>query len=195
MNYLNDPEVLQNWNEWLTFAALFHRPSSGYSKLHMPKFLFSVVFVFSMICQVASAQSIERIQFSGVASDNNNFQPVAGASFGSYLSGNGGSLTVGSEYGKSTFVPVQVKTLERPTVDVSVYPNPSSEEVFIDWKSGDPSGQFLVLLDANGKEVRKESVKSSRMSLILKDVAAGMYTLQIIKGLEKLGSYKIIKSK
>lgn len=161
----------------------------------MLKFLFSFVFVFSMICHAANAQSIERIQFSGVASDNNNFQPVAGASFGSYLSGNGGSLTVGSEYGKSTFVPVQVKTLERPTVDVSVYPNPSSDEVFIEWKSGDPTGQFLVLLDANGKEVRKEPVKSSRMSLMLKDVAAGMYTLQIIKGLEKLGSYKIIKSK
>jgi hypothetical protein len=161
----------------------------------MPKFLFSFVFGFILICQMANAQSIERIQFSGVASDNNNFQPVAGASFGSYLSGNGGSLTVGSEYGKSTFVPVQVKTLERPTVDVSVYPNPSSDEVFIDWKSGDPAGQFLVLLDANGKEVRKEPVKSSHVSLMLKDVAAGMYTLQIIKGLEKLGSYKIIKSK
>ncbi len=161
----------------------------------MHRFFSSSVFVFFLICQVANAQSIERIQFSGVASGNNNFQPVAGASFGSYLSGNGGSLTVGSEYGKSTFVPVQVKTLERPMVDVSVYPNPSSDEVFIDWKSGDPAGQFLVLLDANGKEVRKEPVKSSHVSLMLKDVAAGMYTLQIIKGLEKLGSYKIIKSK
>jgi hypothetical protein len=161
----------------------------------MHRFFSSSVFVFFLICQVANAQSIERIQFSGVASGNNNFQPVAGASFGSYLSGNGGSLTVGSEYGKSTFVPVQVKTLERPMVDVSVYPNPSSEEVFIDWKSGDTAGQFLVLLDANGKEVKKEPVNSSHVSLMLKDVSAGMYTLQIIKGLEKLGSYKIIKSK
>jgi hypothetical protein len=152
--------------------------------------VFTVLLMFS-----GHAQSSERIQFSGLASDNNNFQPVAGSPFGTYMSGGAGSLTVASEYGKSTFVPVQVKTLERPTVDISVYPNPSSEEVFIDWKSGDPAGQFLVLLDANGKEVRKEPVKSSRMRLMLKDVAAGMYTLQIIKGLEKLGSYKIIKTK
>jgi hypothetical protein len=161
----------------------------------MHRFFSSFVFVFILVVQVANAQSIERIQFSGVASGNNNFQPVAGASFGSYLSGNGGSLTVGSEYGKSTFVPVQVKALERPMVDVSVYPNPSSDEVFIDWKSGDPAGQVLVLLDANGKEVRKEQVKSSQMRLMLKDVAEGMYTLQISKGLQKLGSFKIIKSK
>jgi hypothetical protein len=53
----------------------------------------------------------------------------------------------------------------------------------------------MVLLDANGKEVRNEQVKSSQMRLMLKDVAAGMYTLQIIKGVQKLGSYKIIKSK
>ncbi len=143
----------------------------------------------------SAAQSIERIQFSGVASGNNNFQPVAGASFGSYLSGGTGSLTVASEYGKSTYVPVQVKTLERPSAEVVVYPNPVADEIFIDWKSGNPTGQILVLLDASGKEVRKEVVKSSRMRLMLKDVAAGMYTLQISKGLEKLGSYKIIKSK
>ena len=118
---------------------------------------------------MANAQSIGRIQFSGLASDNNNFQPVAGSPFGSYMSGNAGSLTVASEYGKSTYAPLQVKTMDRPTVDVSVYPNPSSYEVFIDWKSGDPAGQFLVLLDANGREVKKEPVKSSRMSLMLKD--------------------------
>ncbi len=152
--------------------------------------IFSALLMFS-----GHAQSIERIQFSGLASDNNNFQPVAGSPFGSYMSGGAGSLTVASEYGKSTFVPLQVKTMDRSTVDVSVYPNPSSEEVFIDWKSGDPAGQVLVLLDASGKEVSKEPVKSSQMRLMLKDVAAGMYTLQIIKGLQKLGSYKIIKSK
>ena len=152
--------------------------------------IFSGFFMFS-----AHAQSIERIQFSGVASDNNKFQPVAGASFGTYLSGSSGSLTVGSEYGKSTFIPLQVKTLDRPVVDISVYPNPGTDEIHIDWKSGDPTGQVLVLLDANGKEIRKEQVKSSHVSLMLKDVAAGMYTLQVSKGLQKLGSFKIIKSK
>ena len=160
----------------------------------MKKILFChILLVF--VAFRSAAQSIERIQFSGVASGNNNFQPVAGASFGSYLSGGTGSLTVASEYGKSTYVPVQVKTLERPSAEVVVYPNPVADEIFIDWQSGNPTGQILVLLDASGKEVRKEVVKSSRMSLMLKDVAAGMYTLQISKGLEKLGSYKIIKSK
>jgi hypothetical protein len=118
---------------------------------------------------MANAQSIGRVQFSGLASDNNNFQPVAGSPFGSYMSGNAGSLTVASEYGKSTYAPLQVKTMDGHTVDVSVYPNPSSYEDFTDWKSGDPAGQFLVLLDANGREVKKEPVKSSRMSLMLKD--------------------------
>lgn len=161
----------------------------------MHKFLSSFVFVFVLVGQKANAQSIEQIQFSGVASGNNNFQPVAGASFGTYLSGNSGSLTVGSEYGKSTFVPVKVKTLEQPIVDVSVYPNPSSDEIQIDWKSGDPTGQFLLLLDANGKEIRRQEVKSNHIRLIVKDIAAGVYTLQIIKGIEKLGAFKIIKSK
>ena len=161
----------------------------------MHKLLSSFVFVFVLVCQTANAQTIEHIQFSGVASGNNNFQPVAGASFGTYLSGNSGSLTVGSEYGKSTFVPVQVKTLEQPIVDVSVYPNPSSDEIQIDWKSGDPTGQFLLLLDANGKEIRRQEVKSNHLRLIVKDIAAGVYTLQIIKGIEKLGAFKIIKSK
>ena len=158
-------------------------------------FLLPAGFLLVAVSFRSAAQSIERIQFSGVASGNNNFQPVAGASFGSYLSGGTGSLTVASEYGKSTYVPVQVKTLERPSAEVVVYPNPVADEIFIDWQSGNPTGQILVLLDASGKEVRKEVVKSSRMSLMLKDVAAGMYTLQISKGLEKLGSFKIIKSR
>jgi uncharacterized protein (TIGR02145 family) len=136
--------------------------------------VFSALLMFS-----GHAQSIERIQFSGLASDNNNFQPVAGSPFGTYMSGGAGSLTVASEYEKNTFIPLQVKIMDRPMVDVSVYPNPSSDEVFIDWKSGDPAGQFLVLLDANGKDVRNEPVKSSHVSLMLKDVAAGNFNSSI----------------
>ena len=158
-------------------------------------FFFTAICIFLAESVPGYGQSIERIQFSGLASDNNNFQPVAGASFGTYLSGGSGSLTVGSEYGKSTYAPVQVKSMDQPLADVVVYPNPVTDEIFVDWKSGDPSGQMLVLLDANGKEVRKEQVKSSHVSLMLKDVAAGMYTLQIIRGAEKQGSFKIIKSK
>ena len=60
MNYLNGAKALQNWKRWLTFAELFHRSSSGNSKLHMLKFLFSFVFVFVLIFQMAVLSSCKK---------------------------------------------------------------------------------------------------------------------------------------
>ena len=147
------------------------------------------------LCFAIQAQSIERIQFSGLASDNNNFQPVAGSPFGTYMSGGGGSLTVASEYGKNTYAPLRVKMLERPSADVSVYPNPSVDVLHIDWKSGNPIGQTLLLLDASGKEVARQVVKSNTEILNLKNAAYGMYILQIGDDKRGYGEFKIIKSK
>ena len=64
-----------------------------------------------------------------------------------------------------------------------------------DWKSGNPIGQTLLLLDASGKEVVRQVVKSNTETINLKNAASGMYMLHVGDDKRGYGEFKIIKSK
>jgi hypothetical protein len=152
------------------------------------------LFFSVLLAGSGHAQTIERIQFSGFSFDNASIQAVGGTPFGRHLSNTNGSLTVGTEYGKSTFVPLQVKMEMGTPANLLVYPNPFREEVHIEWKGWVRSDQILLLLDPTGKEVRKISFQSGQMNLNLSDVASGIYTLQLREGNRLQGAVKISKS-
>ena len=126
-----------------------------------------------------SAQSIERIQFSGLAAGNNRFQPVAGTAFGSYLPAtNGSSLTVSSEYGKGTFVPLSVQQDAKALTDLRVFPNPASEDLQIEWQGREGGELRLLLLDASGRQIKEHLFRGRESSLSLRGLPAGNYRLQ-----------------
>ena len=140
--------------------------------------LFTFYFALNT-CGRLSAQSIERIQFSGLAAGNNLFQPVAGTAFGSYLPAtNGSSLTVSSEYGKGTFVPLSVQQDAQVPAGLRVFPNPVSEVLQIEWQGREGGELRLLLLDASGRQIKEHLFRGKESSMSLRGLPVGNYRLQ-----------------
>ncbi len=63
-----------------------------------------------------------------------------------------------------------------PVIDLVVYPNPASDEVFIDSPQMTPDA-YVVLYDINGRAVRSQKLDDRRLSVA--GLAAGTYVLRV----------------
>lgn len=156
------------------------------------------VFMLSFLCLAvlrSNAQSIERVQFSGLSSENNAFQVVAGAPFGSFLptgSGNA-SLTVSSEAGQGSFLPTSINPADLSAENgLRVYPNPVVADLQLEWQGRESREVFLKLLDAAGRQVKAHRFRGKSSSLSLRELPAGSYRLQ--QEGNKTQSWSIIKN-
>ena len=141
------------------------------------------------------AQSIERVQFSGLSSENNRFQVVAGAPFGSFLpaGSNSGSLTVSSETGQGNFLPTSVKPeTQEAGAGLRVYPNPVAADLQLEWQGRESGEVHLKLLDAAGRQVKAHHFRGKSSSLSLRELPVGSYRLQ--QEGNKTQSWSIIKN-
>lgn len=150
----------------------------------MPCFLHRAFIHVPAVCLLmavsfrTAGQSIERIQFSGLSSGGNSFQAVAGVPYGSYLSsGSGASLTVSSEYGKAVFIPLRVEPPAQGVSDMEVFPNPVMHELQIRRRSGIGKPQTLILFDALGREVSRQTLQGEHTCVDLSGLASGSYRL------------------
>jgi len=156
------------------------------------------VYILSFLCFAAlrsNAQSIERIQFSGLSSENNAFQVVAGAPFGSFLpaGSNSGSLTVSSEAGQGNFLPTSVRPADLTAENgLRVYPNPVAADLQLEWQGRESREVFLKLMDAAGRQVKEHRFRGKNSSLSLRELPAGSYRLQ--QEGSKTQSWSIIKN-
>lgn len=157
---------------------------------------FIVVCLFFSGIETTQAQTLERVVFSSVASNNDNFQPIAGTPYGTSLVGANGSLEVSAEYGQSTYEETTLSAKEMAEQSkIRVYPNPTSEFINIELSQIQSSGVLLLLVDINGKEVFRKTVISSIEVFDMKNYPAGTYLLQVEVSKTKVQTFRIIKSK
>jgi hypothetical protein len=132
-------------------------------------FILMAGFLLMAVSFRSAAQSIERIQFSGVASGNNNFQPVAGVPYASYLPfGCGASLTVSSKYGKNVFLPLRFESSVRGGGDIDVFSNHVVYELQVRRRGGIGKPETLILLDSLGRGVGRQTLEGERPALTLR---------------------------
>ncbi len=78
-------------------------------------------------------------------------------------------------------------------VEISVYPNPFSNEIIITSKnSADVTGKLMKLYDVTGKLLTSQIIKSQKTSILANSLLAGMYFLKI-EGTQKPQVFKLIK--
>lgn len=79
------------------------------------------------------------------------------------------------------------------TVDVNVYPNPTTDYLFIDATPFINSDNDLTIISADGRVVKKEMISRSPMQKVdVSDLSPGVYTL-VIRGNNKLAHKMIVK--
>lgn len=157
--------------------------------------LIVVCLFFSGIVAI-QAQTLERVVFSSVASNNDNFQPIVGTPYGASLVGANGSLEVSAEYGQSTYEETTLSVKDRAEQsNIRVYPNPTSEKINVDLSQLQASQVVLRLVDINGKLMTSKTSSQSLEVLDLQNYPVGAYLLQVEVSKTKVQTFRIIKSK
>lgn len=79
-------------------------------------------------------------------------------------------------------------------VKVTIYPNPTSEMINIQFETAPDKEISLFLLDAQGKLVKTEKIEASVLNktVDLQEFPAGVYYLRLIKG-KLINVYKVVK--
>lgn len=154
-----------------------------------------ITLFFIGIGYAIQAQTLERVVFSSVASNNDNFQPIVGTPYGASLLGANGSLEVSAEYGQSTYQETTLSIKDRAEQsNIRVYPNPTSEKINIDLSQLQVSQVVLRLVDINGKLMINKTSSQSLEVLDLQSYPVGAYLLQVEINKNKVQTFRIIKS-
>lgn len=72
-----------------------------------------------------------------------------------------------------------------PAIVASLYPNPAKDFINIEAKnSNDLTGQALVIYNILGREVKRQVLTSSKNSILIRSIPAGVYIIKIGEGRE-----------
>jgi hypothetical protein len=79
-------------------------------------------------------------------------------------------------------------------VEVTIYPNPTSEMINIQFQTSTDKEILVYLLDAQGKLVKTDRIEVAVLNktINLQDLPAGMYYLRLTKG-KLVNVYKVVK--
>jgi hypothetical protein len=79
-------------------------------------------------------------------------------------------------------------------VKVTIFPNPASEQINIQFEASTDKEILLYLLDAQGKLVKTDKIEAATVekSINLQDIPAGVYFLRLVKG-KLINVYKVVK--
>jgi len=104
-----------------------------------------------------------------------------------------GSLILTHGFQQKLIITAVEENLEVP-VKVTIYPNPASELVNIQFESATDKEITLYLLDSQGKLVKTDKIEISTMdkTINLQDLPAGIYYLRLTKG-KLVNVYKVVK--
>jgi len=157
------------------------------------KGLFIIPILCGFFSLTAVSQTIEKVVFSSVAASNNEFQPISGTPYGESLAGSGGSLDVSSYYGGNTVdVVTQTQSLSND-FEISVYPNPTVDELIITQTSSSFKPFQMELYDLKGRLLEQKSSQSQNELINVSHHSAGEYILKISGIKDEQMVFKIIK--
>jgi hypothetical protein len=104
-----------------------------------------------------------------------------------------GSLILTHGFQQKLIITAVEENLEEP-VKVTIYPNPASELINIQFESATDKEISLYLLDSQGRLVKTDKIETATMdkTINLQDLPAGIYYLRLTKG-KLVNVYKVVK--
>ena len=156
-----------------------------------------LLLLFVGIVGMGTAQTIESVTFSSVASSDDNFQPVMGTPYGASLSGAGGSLEISASFGESAYEESSLSAEELSIQsNIRVFPNPTTYMVNVDLSQLSKGEYQLYLVDLQGKVIYQQTTTEKSIELDMRNYSTGSYVLKVqTKGTKKIDTFQIIKIK
>ncbi|NSW45504.1 MAG: T9SS type A sorting domain-containing protein [Bacteroidales bacterium] len=108
-------------------------------------------------------------------------------------SSSSGSVAEGVQQPYEISVIDLAKSVQNP-IHVSVFPNPTSQLLQINFENTKISGYILKIFDANGKQISETNVNQQEMQIDFSHYSAATYYLKIEDGTTTRKTFKIIKN-
>ena len=104
-----------------------------------------------------------------------------------------GTLILTHGFQQKLIITAVDETLETP-VKVTIYPNPASDQVKIQFSTATDKEILLYIIDSQGKLVKTARIEgqTSEKDLDLSDLPSGLYYLRMMKG-NLVNVYKVVK--
>lgn len=155
------------------------------------KFLFNVFCISVTGCGTLYAQ--QGISAGGgVASGSGGSSSYTAGQIDYSVKGSAGQMTEGLQQ------PYEILTLATDETDsvknITLYPNPVKDILFVDFNSESFRNSGYVLYDAQGKLLKKGTFSVQKNEINLSTLSASVYIIQILRDNRVIKTFKIIKN-
>lgn len=108
--------------------------------------------------------------------------------------GSGGNSNEGLQQPYELFVVSSTSINENEkSVSITVFPNPTSHSVLIDFKNSDFKNHSYKITDAQGKLISENKIIENTSTINVSEFNSGIYFISILNSNSELKTYKLIK--
>jgi hypothetical protein len=153
-----------------------------------------MLFSLSVVAQQIKQEVIASAGGFNVASDNSiSISWTLGETIIPTFTSQDGSLILTHGFQQKLIITTVEENILNP-VRVTIFPNPASEIINIEFDSPTERELKLFLLDAQGKLVKTEQIESgiTNKQINMQDLPSGIYYLRVING-KLVNVYKVVK--
>lgn len=159
----------------------------------MKKLLIWIVGFGLTTMAMSQTTNLELVSSSGDSFSNESYQInwSIGESMIETFSGGHYQLTQG--FHQSNYIVTKVEELSESSINISVYPNPTSDFIFIDFTNSLVTESVLTIANINGKVLQIKTSMNNSEKLDFANYVSGVYFLNVKQNNKVVESFKIIK--
>ena len=156
----------------------------------MKKLIFTWIFALSGMVLQVNAQEVISSAGEHASVQNIQISWTLGETVIETITGDGNILTQGFHQTKLVLTPV----LSFPhNYKISVFPNPVSEEVFIQLQGSQMLNTVAGLYTLHGEMVKQVKITDEKTAMNVLELPNGSYLLKISEGAKPLETFKLVK--
>ncbi len=104
-----------------------------------------------------------------------------------------GDYVITQGFHQNTYVITEVEDLATD-IKISIYPNPTTDLLTIDFPTSERLGNVITVTDINGKVLQQTEITTDKKQLNFSNYANGIYFLSVKQKNQLIKSFKIIKN-
>jgi hypothetical protein len=155
--------------------------------------LFTSVVILITVFTAKSQTAVLSAGGEAIGDDGNISYSIGQVSYSTY-SETDGSISEGVQQPYEISMITEVADYSSIDLSISVYPNPTKDNVLIKSESRESLNLYYQLLDLNGKIIREEKMYSTEESIEMINLPPATYILRINEETNLIKSFKIIKN-
>ncbi len=159
----------------------------------MKRLFFLVIGIIMTSLAFSQTASPELVSSAGDSFNNTSYQLDWSIGECIIQTHSAGDYVITQGFHQNSYVVTSVENL-RTDINISVYPNPTTDLITLDFKTSAGLLNVLTITDLNGKVLQQVKVTNETEQLNFSNYANGIYFLTVTENNQLIKSFKIIKN-